>query len=125
MRFREFLAVALGGALGTLARVGALEAAGELNQGELVATLAANALGALGLAFVVARGLPELPRFVYAGITVGFFGSYTTFSAVALASVSETMLIGLSYLALTLVTGVLAVLLGRAWGRAASKRVSP
>ena len=116
MRFREIVAVALGVGLGTLARVGALEATEHLPQGEMLATLAANTLGALGLAFVLDRGLPEFPLWLRSGITVGFLGSYTTFSAIALLTVTETMAWGLGYLAVTLVAGILAVLVGRALG---------
>lgn len=109
-------AVAFGGAVGTLTRVGALEAAEHLPQGELIATLAANTLGALGLAFVLSRGLPEFPSWLRPGITVGFFGSYTTFSAVALIAVTKMMGVGLGYLAATLVAGFFGVLAGRALG---------
>jgi fluoride exporter len=116
VRFREIVAVAFGGAVGTLTRVGALEATEHLPQGELIATLAANTLGALGLAFVLARGLPEFPSWLRPGITVGFFGSYTTFSAVALIAVTDTVALGLGYLAVTLVAGVIGVLIGRALG---------
>lgn len=116
MLFREVVAIALGGAIGTLARVGALEATEHLPQGELIATLVANTLGALGLAFVLARGLPEFPHWVRQGVTVGFFGSYTTFSAIALITVTETMAVGIGYLGLTLLAGILAVLAGRALG---------
>jgi len=115
------VAVALGGGLGTLARVGALEATEHLPQGEMLATLAANTLGALGLAFVLTRGLPEFPHWLRSGITVGFLGSYTTFSAIALLTVTETMAWGLGYLAVTLVAGIVAVLVGRALGVAARR----
>ena len=121
MRFREIVAVALGGGLGTLARVGALEATEHLPQGEMLATVAANTLGALGLAFVLARGLPEFSPWLRSGVTVGFLGSYTTFSAIALLTVTETMAWGLGYLAVTLVAGILAVLVGRALGVAARR----
>lgn len=122
MRFREIVAVALGGGLGTLARVGALEATEHLPQGEMLATLAANTLGALALAFVLTRGLPEFPHWLRSGITVGFLSSYTTFSAIALLTVTETMAWGLGYLAVTLVAGIVAVLVGRALGVAARRR---
>ena len=121
MRFREMVAVALGGGLGTLARVGALEATEHLPQGEMIATLAANTLGALGLAFVIARGLPEFSPWLRSGITVGFLGSYTTFSAIALMTVTETMAWGLGYLGVTLIAGILAVLVGRALGAVARR----
>ena len=110
------VAVAVGGAVGTLTSVGALEATEHLAHGAVIATLVANTLGALGLAFVLSRGLPEFPSWLRPGITVGFFGSYTTFSAVALIAVTETMALGLGYLAVTLVSGIVGVLIGRALG---------
>jgi CrcB protein len=124
VRIREITAVALGGALGTLARVGALEATEGLSQGGLIATLAANTLGALGLALVLARGLPEFPPWVRSGITIGFFGSYTTFSAVSLIAVTETMAVSLGYLAITLGAGAGGVLVGRAIGLRLDRRTS-
>jgi CrcB protein len=124
VRIREITAVALGGALGTLARVGALEATEGLSQGGLIATLAANTLGALGLALVLARGLPEFPPWVRSGITIGFFGSYTTFSAVSLIAVTETMAVSLGYLAITLGAGAGGVLVGRAIGMRLERRTS-
>jgi fluoride exporter len=124
VRIREITAVALGGALGTLARVGALEATEGLSQGGLIATLAANTLGALGLALVLARGLPEFPPWVRSGITIGFFGSYTTFSAVSLIAVTETMAVSLGYLAITLLAGAAGVLVGRAIGLRLERRTS-
>jgi CrcB protein len=124
VRIREITAVALGGALGTLARVGALEATEGLSQGGLIATLAANTLGALGLALVLPRGLPEFPPWVRSGITIGFFGSYTTFSAVSLIAVTETMAVSLGYLAITLGAGAGGVLVGRAIGLRLERRTS-
>lgn len=121
MRFREGLAVAIGGAVGTLARVGALEATGHLPWGELLATLVVNALGAFGLAFVASRGLPEFAPWMYQGVTVGFLGSYTTFSAIALITTSEGGVIGIGYPTLTLAIGVVMVLAGRWLGRASRK----
>jgi fluoride exporter len=119
VRTRELLAVALGGALGTLARVGALEATGHLASGALLATFIANSVGAFGLAFVVSRGLPEAPSWLLPGVTIGFFGSYTTFSGIALIAIIQTIDIALMYLGATLLTAVVAVLLGRVLGKLA------
>lgn len=124
MRFREGLAVAIGGAVGTLARLGALEATEHLPWGELLATFVVNALGAFGLAFVASRGLPEFAPWVYQGVTVGFLGSYTTFSAIALITTSKGGVIGIGYLVLTLVMGVVMVLAGRWLGRASWKKAT-
>ena len=124
MHYREGLAVAIGGAVGTLARVGALEASEHLPWGELVATLVVNALGAFGVAFVASRGLPEFAPWMYQGVTVGFLGSYTTFSAIALITTSQWGVIGIFYLVLTLVVGVVMVLAGRWLGRASWKKAT-
>ena len=125
MRTRELLTVSIGGALGTLARVGALEATEHYAHGSLIATLAANLVGAFGLAFVLGRGLPEFPEWVRSGITIGFFGSYTTFSAIALITVTTPFVWAIGYLALTLATGALAVLAGRSLGARAGRGLTP
>ena len=104
--------------------MGALEATGHLPWGELLATFAVNALGAFGLAFVASRGLPEFAPWVYQGVTVGFLGSYTTFSAIALITTSVWGVIGIGYLVLTLVMGVVLVLAGRWLGRASGKKAT-
>ena len=120
MLFRELLAVAIGGALGTLARVGAIYATDHLVWGSLIATLAVNLLGAFGLAFVHSRGLDEFPAWVAPGVTIGFFGSYTTFSAISLITLTLPVLPALGYLLLTLLSGWGAVWLGLRWGLASN-----
>lgn len=119
MGTRELIAVAVGGALGTLARVGALEATEQLASGALLATFLANTLGAFGLAFVLARGLPEIPAWLFPGITIGFLGSYTTFSGIAVIAITQTMDAALMFVGATLVAAILAVLLGRVLGKIA------
>ena len=120
MLSRELLAVAIGGALGTLARVGASQATDHLVWGSLIATLAVNLLGAFGLAFVHSRGLDEFPAWVAPGVTIGFFGSYTTLSAISLITLSLPVVPALGYLLLTLISGWGAVWLGLRWGLASN-----
>ena len=112
MKLREGLLVALGGGLGTLARVGVDQALDDWAYAEHLATLSVNILGAFGLAFVVAHGLPRLSQGVRSGITVGFFGSYTTFSAISMLSISSTWVETISYLVITFVFGLAAAWLG-------------
>ena len=116
VKLREGLAVALGGALGTLARVGADEALVGITYGAHLATLTVNILGAFGLAFVVAHGVPRWGPALRAGISVGFFGSYTTFSAISLLVITSNTLEAIGYLALTFGLGIAAAVLGWKWG---------
>ncbi len=116
VKLREGLAVALGGALGTLARVGADEALVGITYGAHLATLTVNILGAFGLAFVVAHGVPRWGPALRAGISVGFFGSYTTFSAISLLVITSNTVEAIGYLALTFGLGIAAAFLGGKWG---------
>ncbi|GAA1424720.1 CrcB family protein [Agrococcus citreus] len=81
---RSVLAVAVGGALGTAARA-LLEAA----IADWWALFAVNALGSalLGLSVAALAGAPDWVRH---GIGAGLLGGFTTFSAVAVASVSAS-----------------------------------
>ncbi|MGM1029627.1 MAG: CrcB family protein [Actinomycetota bacterium] len=79
---RSVLAVAVGGALGTAAR-----AMLEASIADGWALLAVNAVGSalLGVAVAALAGAPDWLRH---GIGAGLLGGFTTFSAVAVASVS-------------------------------------
>lgn len=89
--------------LGTAARVGLGTLAGSLdasaaaigtdnaiddvtpfNDPALIATLAANLLGSLGLGVAVGAHWPARLEWLRAGVGTGFFGAFTTFSFVAL-----------------------------------------
>jgi len=118
---RELLGVFLAGALGTLSRVGALEAAENLPNGSLLANFSANVIGAFGLGFVLAHGMLLFPVWLRTTITVGFFGSYTTFSAIALLSISQPLSVGIPFLLFNLVFGVFAIGVGRLIGKLVSK----
>lgn len=83
------LAVALGGALGSLARY----ALGLALQGWKFpyATLTVNVLGSLAMGALVAwlAGRSDLPLWLKPGLSTGVLGGFTTFSALAI----ETLLL--------------------------------
>jgi CrcB protein len=107
------LAVALGGALGALARVivDAALPASRLD-GFPISTLLVNLTGAFALAVLVARVRDPLVR---AGVGTGMLGAWTTFSALAVQTVALAEIApvrSVAYIAATLIGGVLAVRLG-------------
>jgi len=81
----RIIAVALGGALGTLGRLGADQATEPLAFGNEIATLVVNLLGAFALGLASGHGLPALPRALREGLTTGLLGSYTTMSGILAA----------------------------------------
>jgi len=107
-----WLAVASGGALGSLTRaVLDLPAftSGEIN---LWTILLVNLVGAGLLGFVTGHGTPSWSLQVRAGVTTGFLGSFTTFSAIMTGWLGLTLvpdpLLGLVYIAATFLAGVLS-----------------
>ncbi len=116
-RLSDAVAVAIGGALGSLARVsltGGVE--GSLSSEPplpiLLATLAINALGALVLALLRRPQSLQPPGWLKAGLSVGFLGAFTTWSAVMAAvwilGSADSLFLGLGYLVATVVLGLLA-----------------
>ncbi len=104
--------VAMGGALGALSRTGLTELFGgdTLAPETLAVTLAINTLGALLLSLLRRHAhLIPSPALLHA-ISVGFLGSFTTWSAViaisALSYSAGHSVIAVVYLALTVVLGV-------------------
>jgi len=79
------LAVAAGGALGAPTRYGVAQIVGSGGTGFPWATLWTNLSGALALGFFLTLVLERLPptRLLRRFFTVGFLGSYTTFSTLA------------------------------------------
>jgi fluoride exporter len=113
---RVWLAVALGGGLGTIARA-------LLNPGlffgehpQLWITLVVNLVGAALLGLALGHGLPHTPEAIRHGITTGFLGSFTTFSAITAAWLSLTLdggaIVGAAYFLGTFVAGVLVAWAG-------------
>ncbi|MCH1882054.1 CrcB family protein [Agrococcus sp. ARC_14] len=84
MLLRSVLAVLVGGALGTAARALLQEAIPDW-----WLLFAVNALGSAVLGISVAA-LADAPAWLRHGIGAGFLGGFTTFSAVAVASVTAS-----------------------------------
>ncbi len=80
-RSAALIAIAVGGAVGALARAGLGEAlpATRWPVATLIANVAGTALLALVAALIAFR--PHLPRWLHPLVAVGFCGSLTTFSA--------------------------------------------
>lgn len=117
------VAIALGGALGASARYGLARAWPTAKNGFPWATFWTNLSGAfvlgLFLTFVTERLAPSrYPRPFFA---IGVLGAYTTFSTMAVESVSLMKDghadVGLLYLGVTLVCGLIAVYVGIIIGR--------
>lgn len=124
MTLRTVLAVALGGALGTLGRVGADVAAAGTPWGNEVATLGVNVLGALALGLCAGHGLSSWSPALREGLTIGVLGSYTTMSGIALIVATSDWRVSLGYTALTVGLGVGVAALGYRVGRFWASRSS-
>ena len=104
--------VAVGGALGALSRTGLAELFGgeTLAPETLAVTLAINTLGALLLSLLRRHAHRVSSPALLHAISVGFLGSFTTWSAVmaisALSYSAGHSVIAVIYLALTVVLGV-------------------
>jgi CrcB protein len=111
----ELLAIAFGGALGALARVGMAQAAPVSTGHWPWATFAANILGALLIGYFVTRLQERLPVSTLRRplLATGFCGALTTFSTVQieLLKMADRHDWGLAgaYLAASLIAGYLAV----------------
>src|SRR5690606_31469823 len=83
--------------------------------------LAVNVVGSFALAVLVARVWRIAPAWLRAGLGAGLLGSFTTFSAIALAVVtlgaSGAGLLAAGYVAVTVVAGLGAAFLGLRLGR--------
>lgn len=123
---RELAAVAVGGAIGTGMRF-ALDLAFATDDGLFpLSTLIANIVGSFVLALVVAELWTPAPVWVRAGLGAGLLGSFTTFSALAVAVVqligADQLIPALIYLAATMVLGLAAAALGLRLGFARARR---
>lgn len=122
------LAVLIGGAIGTAARLGLDDLFAGVNATFPVSTLIINVVGSLILGFLVARVWPTAPAWLRAGVGPGILGGFTTFSAVMVSMVtlasSGRVLIALVYIVVSLVLGLGAALLGLVVGRR-SRRTPP
>lgn len=115
MLLRSVLAVLAGGALGTAARALLQEAIPDV-----WLLFAVNAVGSALLGLSIAA-LADAPAWLRHGIGAGFLGGFTTFSAVAVASVTTSVgTVGLTSIipvlpAILLAGGMLAACLLAAW----------
>ncbi len=116
VKIGEMSAVAAGGVLGTLGRIGIDAALSGTPEWWGAATLTVNLLGAFALGVAIGHRLGFLSPALRAGVTVGFLGSFTTFSAIALFLTSSPPLIALAYLVITLGLGVALAWAGAALG---------
>lgn len=113
---RDLAAVAVGGALGTGLRF-SLDLAFATNDDLFpVSTLIANIIGSFVLALVVATLWGLSPTWARAGLGAGLLGSFTTFSALAIAVVNligvDQWMLAVIYVAATMVLGLAAAAFG-------------
>ncbi len=111
--WRELVAVAIGGLLGTGARIVI-----DTLVGQPISTLAINVAGSFALGLLVARLWNSAAPWLKAGLGAGLLGSFTTFSALAVTLVDLGPTWGAAlYLALTIALGLLAAWAGLRIGR--------
>lgn len=110
------LAVAAGGAIGSLARYMISVQAKALFAAHLpVATLMVNIIGSFAMGMVMASSLKHgSPLFM--GVTVGLFGGFTTFSTFSFETLQflqkQAWLMAFSYAGLSVAAATLACMLG-------------
>jgi CrcB protein len=117
----EWLAVAVGGALGAALRFGFTRVVAIQMDADLwVATAASNLLGAFALGLLLARLDDEKYPLARPLLATGLLGSFTTFSTLLLENsrlFETTPLQALSHLAFVIGVGLLAFPAGEALGR--------
>lgn len=120
----SLLAVAAGGALGTLGRLSADLAMTQGERGPELATLVVNVLGAMALGFAMGHGLPRWSPALKDGLTIGVLGSYTTMSGVSLIAIAGPWPFSLGYLAVTFVLAGALAWLSYRWGASGRSRTA-
>jgi CrcB protein len=116
-------AIAVGGALGTLARYGTDRALVASSTGFPWATFAVNVTGSFVLGLVVTLVVERWPptRFVRPFAAIGFCGGFTTFSTLAVEAVQRAQhghdALAAGYVLASLAAGVVAATLGMAVAR--------
>jgi CrcB protein len=120
---RRLAAIALGGALGTLARYGTDRAIVVSSTGFPWATFAVNVTGSFLLGLIVTLVVERWPptRFVRPFAAIGFCGGFTTFSTLAVETTQRAqhghVALAAGYLLASLAAGLLAALVGMALAR--------
>lgn len=111
--FPLILYVALGGALGSVARFGV---AVRLNDALPYGTLMVNIIGSLLMGLLAGWLLREPRDSLYALLGIGFLGGFTTFSSFALEVFrmlgNDNLLLALGYVLLSVTASILAVAAG-------------
>jgi fluoride exporter len=124
MKLGAFVAVALGGAIGSTMRyVVSFVMVERLGPGFPWHTALINVVGSLCIGLVAAYAQSSISLPPYAGLflTVGVLGGFTTFSTFSFDTVtllSENPLLAIAYCCGSVILGVLAALAGLAAGRA-------
>ncbi len=119
----RLVAIAVGGALGTLARYGTDRAVVVSAAGFPWATFAVNVTGSFILGLIMTLVVERWPptRFVRPFAAIGFCGGFTTFSTLAVETAQRArhghVALAAGYVAATLVAGVAAAMLGMAVAR--------
>jgi CrcB protein len=113
---RDLVAVFVGGAVGTSARL-VIDVAIPHDDSQFpTSTLTVNVVGSLVLGMLVARVWPAAPTWVRAGLGAGLLGSFTTFSALTVSLVAlaaaEQWAIAAGYLLASLILGFAAAWIG-------------
>ncbi len=118
------IAIALGGAAGSLARYWVATTVGSRVAVGGAGTFAVNLVGALAIGFVlgaVESRFTETPRWVTLGLTTGILGGFTTFSAFAYDAIAHVeagdSALAVAYVVGTVVLGIGAAAGGLALGR--------
>ena len=123
--WREFVAVGVGGMLGTGIRLLADVVIPHDNTQLPLSTLLVNVVGAFVLGLLVSSiwTRPRTPNWVKAGLGTGLIGSFTTFSALIVSLLTEATLgmwwLAVVYLLLSLLLGFGAAALGLRLGHRA------
>ena len=121
-----FLAVAAGGAIGSVSRYGVDRVIEAREVGAFpLSTFVINVSGCLVVGFIIAAVVDRrnAPEWLRAGLVVGFCGGYTTFSTFAQESLdlleARDVAVALANVGGSVVIGLLAVLVGTRLGRMA------
>jgi CrcB protein len=115
---RVLLAIAVGGGLGTLARYGISRAIPVPKDSFPWATFVTNLSGAFVLGLFLTTALERFPttRYPRPFFAIGFLGAFTTFSTMAVETVTLVKdgepLLGIGYLWVSLVAGLACCYLG-------------
>ena len=117
------LSVAIGGALGAVFRYSSGQLFSETVNSIGITTLLVNTVGSLGLGlfFGYIESRTNVPKTITAGVAIGLFGGFTTFSTymldIVLQAEAEKIAWAIVLLSATIVIGLLAVLFGLSVGR--------